>query len=169
MSQEKRYLQLIESLQLEPHLEGGWFRRTFQSDVSLDVDTPAGRRPLLTSIYYLLTRESPVGHFHRNSSGIMHYFHEGDSIDYFLLDSCGQLQHNRLGWQIEKGDRLQLYVPGGVWKASRLCEGESAYGLISEAVAPGFDFADMELGTRENLQQQYPAHSGLIRELCREL
>ena len=34
---------LIEALQLEPHVEGGYFRRTFQADHRERIETPAGR------------------------------------------------------------------------------------------------------------------------------
>jgi len=51
---------------------------------------------------------------------------------------------------------LQLWVPGGVWKASVLESG--AYGLISEAVAPGFDAADREIANAAAIRQAFPAH-----------
>lgn len=47
--------QWIDALGLEPHVEGGYFRRTFQADHRPPVRTPRGERLLLTSIHYLLT------------------------------------------------------------------------------------------------------------------
>jgi predicted cupin superfamily sugar epimerase len=35
-------------------------------------------------------------------------------------------------------------------------------------VAPGFDFADFELGVRSELIRAFPAHRKLIEELTRE-
>jgi predicted cupin superfamily sugar epimerase len=43
--------------------------------------------------------------------------------------------------------------------------GLAEYGLISEAVSPGFDFADMEMGNRQKLREQFPEHSELIGKL----
>jgi predicted cupin superfamily sugar epimerase len=63
---------------------------------------------------------------------------------------------------------LQLHVPGGVWKASQLADGGAGYGVISEAVSPGFDFADMELGNRQTLSEAFPEHAELIEQLTRE-
>ena len=165
--EEEHVRHLIDRLNLEPHIEGGWFRRTFQAEEGLDVDTPAGKRPLLSSIYYLLTSQSPVGHFHKNRSGIMHYFHEGDAIDYFLLYEDGRLEQHTLGRDLEQGQLYQLFVPGGVWKASHLSQGESGFGLISEAVAPGFDYADMQLGEAAMLSGLCVSKQDLIASLCR--
>ena len=43
---------VIERLELKPHPEGGWFRRTWTSPIA--VDTPNGARPAGTCIHYLL-------------------------------------------------------------------------------------------------------------------
>ena len=51
--------ELIEQLGLEAHEEGGYFRRTFEAGHRDKIDTEHGPRFTLTSIYYLLTRESP--------------------------------------------------------------------------------------------------------------
>ena len=67
-----------------------------------------------------------------------------------------------------RDQRLQLTVRGGVWKASRLTQGSAGYGLISEAVSPGFDYADMTLGRTSELLERFPDHAELIRQLSRE-
>lgn len=51
-------------------------------------------------------------------------------------------------------------VLGGVWKAMHLPVGEFA--LTSEAVAPGFEYDDMQLGECEWLQDAFPQHRELI-------
>lgn len=38
---------------------------------------------------------------------------------------------------------MQLVVPGNTWKACHLLEGK--FGLITEAVSPGFEYQDMVL------------------------
>ena len=169
--------ELIESLQLEPHVEGGFFRRTFQADHRATVgsgsgsgndsgnDDDASQRYLLTSIFYLLTEDARVGHWHRNRSDIIHYFHLGEPIEYSLIHPDGRLETAVMGPDPTRGQRLQLTVLGGVWKASHLRRGE--YGLISEAVAPGFDYRDMELGERAALTAQFPQHRALIEAYTR--
>lgn len=157
---------LIETLALEPHVEGGYFRRTFQADHRARIATPAGERYTLTSIYYLLTQDSPVGHWHLNRSDILHFFHLGAPVTYYLIHPDGRLETVVLGPDPQKGHRLQLAVKGGTWKASHLEAGE--FGLVSEAVAPGFEYEDMTLGQRELLLGQFPRHAGLIRRFSRD-
>lgn len=159
---------IINALNLEAHIEGGYFRRTYQSDHRANLETSLGPRYLLTSIYYLLTEQSPVGQFHFNRSDILHYFHLGDPIEYSLIHADGSLQTLVMGSDILAGQHLQLHVPGRIWKASRLLNGPHGFGLISEAVSPGFDFADMEMADRGKLTAQFPQHRALIEKLTRD-
>ncbi len=157
---------LIRALDLEGHVEGGYFKETHKSDVVQQVN--GKKRSILTSIYYLLTIESPVGHFHKNTSDIMHYFHKGDPITYFLIYPDGLLETRILGSDVNNGHELQLIVPGGVWKASKIGdEGNKGYGLIGEAVAPGFEYEDMELARQEQLMALFPQHKALIKQLTK--
>ncbi len=156
---------LIRLLLLEPHpLEGGYFRRTYES--RLRCDCGCGSRPLLTSIYYLLTQESPVGFLHRNRSDILHYHQLGAAVKYLVIAPDGCLSEHILGPDIAHGETLQLLVPGGYWKASRLCGAE--YALISEAVAPGFDYADNELATEEMARRNWPEIFDILKRCVRQ-
>jgi len=158
--------QLIEQLQLERHIEGGYFRRTFAAEQRAKVTTERGPRLTLSSIFYLLTDDAPTGHWHLNQSDIIHYYHAGSPVDYYLIDAAGQLSCATLGHNLLAGQQLQLIVSGGTWKASHLKQGE--YGLISEAVSPGFDMADMTLGEKQNLTAQFPQHCALIERFTRD-
>ncbi|MEU3603117.1 cupin domain-containing protein [Streptomyces sp. NPDC006798] len=150
----------IERLGLEEHVEGGYYRRTFQADHREPIVTAAGERHTLTSIHYLLTRWSPVGHWHRNRSDILHYHHHGDPITYHLLFPDGGYRTAVLGQEPREGQLLVLAVPGGVWKAAHLTTGDHA--LISEAVSPGFDYADMTLARAGYLLERFPERAELI-------
>lgn len=161
--------QLAEALHLEAHIEGGYFRQTFKADHRPTIATENGDRVTMTSIYYLLSAESPIGHFHMNQSDIMHYFHMGDPITYFMLNPDGSLQKTILGPDPTKGQKMQMLVKGGTWKASKIPQdGQYGYGLIGEAVAPGFDYADMQLGKKASLLKQFPKYTQLITELSRD-
>jgi predicted cupin superfamily sugar epimerase len=157
---------LIEALGLEAHVEGGYFRRIFQAEHRDRISTPAGERYTLTSIHYLLTADSPVGHWHLNRSDIVHYFHLGAPITYYLIHPDGRLETVVMGSDVARGQQLALVVRGGTWKASHLPEGD--YGLISEAVAPGFEYEDMTLGKRDSLLQQFPQHAEVVERFTRE-
>lgn len=158
--------EIIKVLGLEKHVEGGYFRRTFQADHRPMLDLDIGPRFTMTSIYYMLDSASPVGHWHLNKSDIIHYFHSGSPITYYMIDEKGELSTAVLGPDLAKGQRFQLTVKGGTWKASRL-DPEGEYGLISEAVAPGFEYKDMTLGKRSELLNRFPQHEDLIIKFTR--
>jgi predicted cupin superfamily sugar epimerase len=139
---------LIHHLSLQMHPEGGYYA------VIIESDRVGKQRSAMTSIYYLLTDDSPIDYFHINKSDILHYFHFGSPVTYLLIHPNGTLQKCKLGLNLTKGEMPQLLVPGGYWKAAVLEEGE--FGLLGEAVAPGFDFRDMELAHPENFRQQFP-------------
>ena len=131
---------IIDILGLTEHKEGGYFVRTYESDLKVKFNEAESERHSLTSIYYLLTDDSPVGCLHKNRSDIVHYYHTGGAIKYSILHPDGRLEETIMGDKLEQGQVLQLFVKGGCWKASQLIEGE--YGLISEAVTPGFEYQD---------------------------
>ena len=161
--------QLAKALNLEAHVEGGYFRQTFKADHRPTIATQNGDRVTMSSIYYLLSAESPIGHFHMNQSDIMHYFHMGDPITYFMLNTDGSLQQTILGPDPIKGHQMQMMVKGGTWKASKISSGgKYGYGLIGEAVAPGFEYPDMQLGKTAMLLKQFPQHTQIIEELSQK-
>jgi len=153
---------LIERLRLEPHPEGGWFRRIYTDDTLLA--TSAGERPRATSIHYLLTRGSPRGYLHRNRSTILHFLQSGGPVKYLLVDRGGNLRPVVLGTADDQA--LFLEVPGGCWKASMLLAGAS-HALVSEVVVPGFDFADHEYMSDARLRAEFPQYQQALADLVR--
>ncbi|WP_022958707.1 cupin domain-containing protein [Spongiibacter tropicus] len=158
---------LIAALDLEAHPEGGFFRRHFTSSRHAVVgDEP---RAMMSCIYYLLTEHSPIGCLHSNRSDIVHFWQGGGALQYTLLTADGALQQTVLGPDLATGQQLQLVVPGGWWKASRLLSGR--YGLISEAVCPGFDYGDHRFADAEQIRRDYPQlfpqHWPLLQSMLR--
>lgn len=141
----------IARLRLEPHPEGGFFRRIHTD--SRQVDTAGGRRAAVTSIYYLLSAGAARARLHRNQSPILHYLLDGGPVDYAWLSPAGELSQAQL--RRDQGDALFLYVPGSHWKASALAAG-AAFALIAEAVVPGFDYADHEFMSEARLASLDP-------------
>lgn len=145
--------EIIKKLSLEPHpSEGGYFKRTYCSEIV--ATCPAGTRNTLSSIYYMLSDDNPIGYLHKNKSDIIHYFHSGSAINYTIIHPDGQLETRVLGNDLSQGQTPQLTVKGGCWKASELSDGE--YGLLSEAVSPGFEYEDMELASATNIRHHFP-------------
>mgnify|MGYP001815589624 CR=1 FL=1 len=158
--------EVIEYLRLEPHpTEGGYFRRTYESSSYTNGLNPPRR--CLTSIYYMLTSDSPHGYLHRNQSDIVHFHHSGSPIRYLIISPEGQVQEKILGPNLLVGEQPQLTVRGGDWKASQLCSGE--YGLISEAVSPGFEYEDNHIASAEELVQLFPDLAQILDQYIKRL
>ena len=148
---EKEASYWIDTLQMNKHPEGGWYVETFR-----DEHISAGKSAS-TAIYFLLT-EAEVSHFHRIASAEMWHFYAGSPVLVHQLDENGYTTH-KIGSEWEQGERFQAVVPAGVWFAA---ESLGAYSLVGCTVAPGFEFADFELGQREKLEELFPMHHDLI-------
>jgi len=146
---------LISALGLVPHVEGGYFDERWRAAAT--VATEPGERSLASTIYYLLTARAPIGRFHRNRCDITHFFHDGGPIVYTMISPEGVWREVVLGRDLRAGEALALTCPGGWWKSSHLPLG-SAYGLISEVVAPGFDDADQSMADAELFARLFPQH-----------
>jgi len=145
---------LIDQLSLVEHVEGGYFSETYRAAEEIQTPREGQTRSLLTSIYYLLTDDRPIDHLHQNKSDIMHYFQAGSPITYVLVDLNQTLRRVKLGLNVAQGEVPQLLVPKGYWKAAVLESGE--YGLLGEAVAPGFDYRDMAIAKADKIRAQFP-------------
>lgn len=155
----------IDRLELVPLVEGGYYRQTYASALPVARGPEREERPCLTTIHYMLTDDSAVGFWHKNTSDIIHFFHAGSPLTYFLLSPEGELSTKILGPNPRAGHSLQLVVPGGTWKATILRRGE--YGLLSEAVAPGWDVRDWEMATEDALRRVQPSLPPDLLQLVR--
>lgn len=151
-------------LKLEPHpVEGGWFRRTYTSEVS--VALLRGVRPYGTAIYYLL-EEGAFSEMHVLASDEMFHFYLGDAVEMLQLWPSGESKVVMLGPDLAAGEQVQLTVPAGVWQGTRLAEGGKV-ALLGCTVTPGFDFADYVSGKAAELIAQWPLEAERIRGLTR--
>jgi predicted cupin superfamily sugar epimerase len=123
---------LIETLGLQPHPEGGWYRQVFKSDASVTRHADGASRSALTTIYFLLA-EGAVSRLHRVSSDEVWHFYEGDALELTIGDEVVVL---------DAVHRVRV-VPANVWQSARPL-GE--YALVGCTVGPGFEFEDFEMG-----------------------
>lgn len=158
--------QIAELLSLETHFEGGYFRQSFKAEHRPKVKTELGERTAMTAIYYMLTDDSPIDHFHTKHSDGIEFYHMGAPITYHMIHPDGRYEKVVVGPDIAKGQQLQLAVTGGTFKAAELTKGE--YGLVSEAVAPGWEVEDMISITKAELLAKFPQHQSLIERLAHD-
>lgn len=161
--------ELIRLLKLKPHPEGGYYAETYRASEALAAAALPprynGARALSTAIYYLLTDDS-FSAMHRLKSDEVFHFYLGDPVEMLLLPPSGSGQTASLGHDLSRGALPQLVVPAGVWQGARLKPG-GRFALLGCTVAPGFDFADFEVGRRDALARLYPDFADLITRLTR--
>ena len=158
---------LVERLQLVPHPEGGYFRETYRATEALAATALprrfGGERSISTAIYFLL-EAGQCSHLHRIKADEVWHFYAGDPLDVVEIDAAGDLKVTRRGGD-QGGELLyQHTVPAGAWFGATPAPG-GRFALVGCTVAPGFDFADFELGTRDALLGEYPRHQHWIRRL----
>jgi predicted cupin superfamily sugar epimerase len=160
----------IDRLSLSPHPEGGYFRVTYQSSLTIVQDAlPSvfhGSRSASTAIYFLLA-EKDFSAFHRIASDELWHFYAGSALIVYVIDPEGNYSELHLGDGFEAGEVFQAVVKAGCWFASRL-KNPAGFALVGCTVAPGFDFADFEMAKRSGLIATYPEHRTLIEELTRD-
>ena len=164
MSKDAQYW--INHLGLSPHPEGGYYRVTYKSDLTITrsalPSSYQGDRSASTAIYFLLDGRD-FSAFHRIASDEVWHFYAGSSLVVYVIDPDGDYSELHLG---DGSDEFQAVVKAGCWFASRVKDG-AGFALVGCTVAPGFDFADFELAVRPDLVAAYPQHRELIEELTR--
>ncbi len=158
----------IEALTLSPHPEGGYFREVFRSEEIITREgLPqrfSGSRNFITSIYYLL-QKGEFSLLHRLKSDELWYFHDGSPLSVYVLSGDG-ISRQVLGLNVASGQMPQIAISAGSWFGA-LIEGEGEYSLVGCAVAPGFDFTDFELASRETMLAGYPQYHTIIEKLTK--
>jgi predicted cupin superfamily sugar epimerase len=125
-----------ESLHLQAHPEGGWYRETWRSPSV--VSTPHGERSAATSIVYLL-EPGQSSAWHRVRSAELWLWQGGGTL---LLSLGGVAAAPELSQTVELGPGGQHLVQPGEWQSARPRDASVVCGCV---VVPGFDFADFEL------------------------
>lgn len=161
---------LIMQLGLIRHPEGGWYRETYRSSEFLPAgqfpERFNGERSFCTAICFLLGRDE-MSALHRIKSDEIWYYHAGTSLTVHLLSPLGEYLTLRVGPDPAAGDSYQAVVPAGYWFGATVT-GEGDFSLVGCSVAPGFDFADFEMGSRTELLNQFPEHGRIILHLTKD-
>lgn len=149
----------IEKLNMEPHIEGGYFKESILSE-----DNFNSEKKLYSSIYFLL-RTGEVSNFHRLTADELWYYHAGEALTIYMITKEGKLITKQLGLDIEKGEEPQILVEKGCVFGSAM--NKDGFSLVGCMVAPAFTYEDFELFEREDLLAQYPEYKDIILKLTR--
>lgn len=125
---------VIFTLGMQRHPEGGWYAETFQ-----DAEHRDGRANS-TAIYYLL-EAGDASQWHRVDAVEVWHYYAGAPLKLRISDGMTVDEH-MLGADLNGGERPQVVVPQRAWQAA-VSTGE--WTLVGCTVAPGFQFSGFEL------------------------
>ncbi|MCE3202883.1 cupin domain-containing protein [Paenibacillus sonchi] len=149
MVTQKEISPLVEALGLQPHVEGGWYKRLWNAPFEIPQETLgesySGPRASASSIYFLLHADE-ASEWHTVLSSEIWLWHSGSPI-VLSLGGTGDKPENVteviLGLDVAAGQQPQVVIPPGVWQAARPLGEEPV--LVSCIVSPEFHFDDFRL------------------------
>jgi len=160
--------EIIQKLNLQRHPMSGFYKEIYRSDDQIkkeslnsryDTDSTPSRKTC-TSIYSLLPSDEILV-FHRVKSDEIYHFYMGSPMRvHQLSEETREYKYVDLGLNYD----FQCVIPHGVWFASEVLESES-FSLIGVTVAPGFEFCDFEVATKEYLIKKFPSNIDIINRL----
>jgi predicted cupin superfamily sugar epimerase len=159
-----RAAELIATLGMAAHPEGGFYREIFRSSSEVTPADARGARAALTTIYFLLPADS-VSRWHRVASDEVWHLYEGGPLELLELSPDGRdLARHTLGPMGSGAGAPVCTIRAGMWQAARPL---GAYVLVGCTVAPGFEFADFRLLADEPelsavVRAEYPELAELI-------
>jgi hypothetical protein len=170
----------IKKLGLLKHPEGGFYRETYRSDITIDThidsvkqqhDEPAqsGARSIASSIYYLL-EGNQVSFFHKlsNADEIWHFYTGSSLTIYSINEAKRKIYELKLGDDLENGEKFEIFIKRGSWVGAKVND-VSSYSLVGCTVFPAFRFEDFQLADRKSLASMYPAYKGIIEMLTKSV
>jgi predicted cupin superfamily sugar epimerase len=126
---------LIADLDLAPHPEGGWFRRTWVAE------SEPGVRPSGSAIIYLLLAGERSA-WHRIDATEVWHFYAGDPLELRREWPDGRTDALVMGTDFSQGQSPQAVVPPGIWQSAQPL---GMYSLMGATVSPAFTFKGFEL------------------------
>jgi predicted cupin superfamily sugar epimerase len=129
---------IIRTLNLKPHPEGGYYAETHR------IAARDGERSPGTAIYYLLGKDDR-SHWHRVDATEIWHFYSGAPLELSLSPGRG-VETRILGPDLAAGQRPQAVVPPGHWQSARSL---GDWTLVGCTVSPGFEFSGFEMAPLE--------------------
>jgi predicted cupin superfamily sugar epimerase len=136
-----RAAELIRTLALAPHPEGGYFREVFRSAERVQPTDGRTWRSALTTIFFLLA-EGQASRWHAVASDEIWHLYEGGPLELLVASpDAARVERTLLG--AASNAVLPTYtVAARCWQAARPV---GPYVLAGCSVGPGFEFADFRM------------------------
>ncbi|CUA96928.1 cupin domain-containing protein [Pannonibacter indicus] len=128
--------EIIETLGMQPHPEGGYYAETFRDPVC-----DASGRAASTAIYFLLP-EGVLSRWHKVDAVEVWHWYGGAPLELLISDAEGPVELVTLGSDLAAGQRPQAVVPRHAWQQAQSL---GDFTLVGCTVAPGFTFDGFEM------------------------
>lgn len=161
--------ELVKLYDLKPHPEGGFYSEYYRDKgiipKSVLPSRYKGDRNYSTNVYFLLP-EGKKSKLHRIASDESWHFYLGDPLTIVQISPKGKVETILLGQDVGSGQKVAHVVPAGYWFGAYPAEG-SRFSFVGCTVAPGFDFADFEMGDHSTLLEfkKFPEAKKVIERL----
>jgi predicted cupin superfamily sugar epimerase len=166
----------VEMLNLQKHIEGGYFSVFYTSSDKVtplnyrynapDVTDDSKEKPITksagSSIYFMLNHQAFSAWHRLKSDEIWHYYDGGSPIQIHTINAEGILTTHLLGnpSQLE-GATFQVIITAGLWFAAEVYD-KTSFGLVGCTVSPGFEYEDFELADKESLITTFPKYKEIV-------
>lgn len=156
-----RIHELVTTLNLHRHPEGGWYSEVHRSSSRVTpVADGRNQRSALTAIYFLLE----LDHFsawHKVLSDEVWIYLEGNPLDLWTWNASNNIAKCVNLGPVNAHIRPQHTVPAGIWQAAKPQAEQhgAAYTLVACTVGPGFEFDDFEMMKPAGADAARLAHS----------
>lgn len=134
---------IVQDLKLEPHPEGGYYRRTYKNPIGPPTSNGMSsdeNRGYASAIYYLQMPKFSL--WHRTDGDELWFWHAGAPLSLEIRQPDGSTKAQTLGPNFAAGQAPQLLAPANEWQRA-ISLGD--WTLVSCSVSPGFLFETYEL------------------------
>jgi uncharacterized protein len=150
---------------LLPHPEGGYYKETYRSDVSIKtlVKGVECKRSASTAIVFLIC-DGNVSRLHKIESDEIWHFYSGGALTVVEVDDMKKTVTKIL----VNAENPQYTVKRGKWFGS-YCEPGVSYSFVGCTVAPGFEFEDFELANKAKMKNCFAGDEEsleIIEKMC---
>jgi uncharacterized protein len=148
----------------EPHSSK---QRIVASSVIPRLARPSGHLAAQSHNCYMLTLQHPINHLHFLAPDDTHILIEGGPVEYYVFTPAGHpsmatslhpsvdtASKTILGRDYLAGQVPIISVPGGCWKALRLCE-DVEYALMANVLAPEWTEDGLKIGAGQRFVDMF--------------
>jgi hypothetical protein len=162
--------QVIKNLDLQSHFEGGYYKRTWHSELSINQESlPSNYKSkhyLASSILYLL-KDNQISKLHCLNSDEIWTFISGQPLILHLFNQDNSYQQIILGLDFNNNQLPQYCIKAETFFAAEL-KIKKDYTLVSCFVSPEFKPEDFAFAEIDKLSKRFINHQDLIYKLCKK-